>query len=71
MEVVGPRCTCTSVTNASSGRPGDMDSTGLQKGIIHFIKYISIPHLKLPILISLASGCVGLDSWLDEEEYGT
>ena len=28
--LVGPLCTCTSVvTNASSGRPGDMDLTGL------------------------------------------
>ena len=27
--------------------------------------------MKLPIPISLAFGCVGLDSWLDEDEYGT
>ena len=71
MEVVGPLCTCTSVTNVSSGRPGDMDSTTLSNEYIFILIKIALNILKLPSPISLVFGWVGLDSWLDEDEYGT
>ena len=45
MEVVGPLCTCTSVTNVSSGRPGDMDSTTLSNEYIFIL--IKIAHSKI------------------------
>ena len=65
--VVGPLCTSTSVTSAASGCPGDIDLTPFQS---EYIIPLSVVWFWKQSPIAM-SGWVGLDSWLDEEEYGT